>query len=354
MNTPRQHLYLIGLSGELDQRHGHPPAFRRAAGRQPAGGAARRRGLRCRLERRWSRLLLEADAPEAAQVARRVFGVAWVARAVLRPYAGSRGPAGARRRDLRAAGRRAQLRGAGDPRRRRRRGAVPHPGARAAARRAARCRRRARWTCAIRNSRRGSSCTTNTPTFSPNGWPAKAACRWAPKARRWRWCRAASTRWWPPGCCCGAGSKLDYFLASLGGREHRGAGAGDPAAARARLGAPAAGRGFVVADFRPLVAELELDDAGAAPPGAAQAADGAGGGRRWPAAASCRHSRPASRSARSARRPWSTSRWSRRRQRSPAAAAAGRRRARTRSSPWRRRSAASKRARGCPSTAFSG
>lgn len=88
MNPSGDHLHLIGLSGELSAKG--DVTRRKFAERLEANlrAALRERGIPFRLERRWARLFLRSPSAEAAPVARRAFGVAWVARAEARPYSG--------------------------------------------------------------------------------------------------------------------------------------------------------------------------------------------------------------------------------------------------------------------------
>lgn len=88
MTSAETQLYLLGLSGELSVK-GHATR-QRFAERLEANlrAALRAQGLSFRLERRWSRFLLESSSPLAPEVARRVFGLAFVARALVRPFTG--------------------------------------------------------------------------------------------------------------------------------------------------------------------------------------------------------------------------------------------------------------------------
>lgn len=79
-------LHLLGFSGELSVK-GHNTR-QRFTERLEANlrSALKARGIPFRLERRWSRLFLQSASPEAATVARRIFGLAFVAKAVVRPF----------------------------------------------------------------------------------------------------------------------------------------------------------------------------------------------------------------------------------------------------------------------------
>lgn len=80
------HLYLIGLSGELSVKG--DATRRKFLERLEANlrAALKEHGVPFRLERRRARLLLRSPEPAAREVARRAFGVAWVARAEVRSY----------------------------------------------------------------------------------------------------------------------------------------------------------------------------------------------------------------------------------------------------------------------------
>jgi thiamine biosynthesis protein ThiI len=95
-----QEIYLLALSGELSAK-GRPTRRRFVeALERNVREALRSHGLRGRLHRRWSRLLLEVDpqpgappsgrAPgeDPAAIVARVFGIQYVAAAVARPFAG--------------------------------------------------------------------------------------------------------------------------------------------------------------------------------------------------------------------------------------------------------------------------
>ena len=79
-------LHLLGFSGELSVK-GHSTRQRFTEKLEAnLRSALQARGIPFRLERRWSRLFLHSSSPEAAEVARRIFGLAMVARAVVRPF----------------------------------------------------------------------------------------------------------------------------------------------------------------------------------------------------------------------------------------------------------------------------
>lgn len=260
MNPLGDHLHLIGLSGELSVKG--DATRRKFAERLEANlrAALRERGLAFRLERRWSRLLLRAASPEAAEaaaaVARRTFGVAWVARAEARPYAGlddllAQGEeifaplvAGrtfavrARRGDTATALR------CPTPEIERRLGALLRPGARgvdlAAPEFEARVEIGGAAAYYFKERLEGEG---GLPVGTGGKAMALVSGGFDSVVAAWLLLRR--------------GVRLDFFLASLGGRPHR----AQVAAILRRLSRDWAGGSrprLYVADFRPLVAELEL------------------------------------------------------------------------------------------------
>ncbi|MCG8459526.1 MAG: THUMP domain-containing protein, partial [Holophagales bacterium] len=78
--------YLLHLSGELSLKG--KELRKRFTDRlvHNLADALRTHGLDYRIERRWSRIVVESESPEAASVAGRIFGVKAVAVAVRRPW----------------------------------------------------------------------------------------------------------------------------------------------------------------------------------------------------------------------------------------------------------------------------
>jgi thiamine biosynthesis protein ThiI len=249
-------LYLIGLSGELSVKG--DATRRRFTERLESNlrAALRGQGIDCRLERRWSRLLLESSSSEAAEAARRVFGVAWVAPAEMRTYAGLDDllAQGAEIFAPQVAGRSFAVRAKrGDragrlpfrsPEVERRLGALLLPGARAVDLETpeveARLEIEQKRACFFGRRLAGEG---GLPVGSEGQALALVSGGFDSVVASWLLLRR--------------GVKLDFFLAGLGGREHR----GQVLAILRRLwtdwGAGSRPKLFV-ADFRPLVAELEL------------------------------------------------------------------------------------------------
>lgn len=255
MNAVLPHLYLIGLSGELSVKG--PATRKRFTEKLEANlrSALQAAGHRCRLERRWSRLLIETDAPEAALLAR-VFGVAWVARAIRRPYGDIEDllAQGAeifaplvRGRSFAVRATRGDRGGAvpfRNPELERRLGALLLPGARQVDLGHPEVEARIElqddhaYFFAERLAGEGG-----LPVGTEGKALALVSGGFDSVVASWLLLRR--------------GVKLDYFLASLGGREHRGQ---VLAILRqlARDWAAGSRPRLLVADFRPLVAELEL------------------------------------------------------------------------------------------------
>ena len=254
--SQQRQLYLIGLSGELSVKG--DATRRRFTERLEANLrlALRERAIDFRLERRRSRLLLAADSPQAAEVARRVFGVAWVAPAEVRTYSGLDHllAQGAEIFTPQVAGRSFAVRArrgdrAGDPPFRSpevesRLGALLRPGARAVDLEApeVEARLEIEHDQAFFFGRRQAG-EGGFPIGSQGEALALVSGGFDSVVAAWLLLRR--------------GLKLDFFLAGLGGREHR----NQVLAILRRLwldwGAGSRPKLFV-ADFRPLVVELEL------------------------------------------------------------------------------------------------